>query len=124
MENKTNDKHIVEEAIEDLVQLEKQLSTTEETSDFQKGSNLAVTLFKESITARIEYLKDVLTWYDDTPDNCGAFEVTDSYKQLITLALEMAEGCDNEFDKGMSDSYLNFASQLTNLLNTKYYTNA
>ena len=123
MENKTNDKHIVEEAIDDLLRLKKQLTAIEETSDFQKGANTATVLFAESINARIEYLKDVLTWYDDTPDNCGAFEVTDSYKQLITLALEMAEGCDNEFDKGLSDSYLKFASQLTNLLNTKYYTN-
>ena len=123
MESKANDKHIVEEAINDLLHLKKQLAATEEASDFQKGANTAAVLFAESINARIEYLKDVLTWYDDTPDNCGAFEVMDSYKQLITLAQEMAEDCDNEFNKGMSDSYLKFAFQLTNLLNTKYCPN-
>ena len=123
MENKANDKHIVEEAINDLLHLQKQLAAIEETSDFQKGANTAAVLFAQSINARIEYLKDVLTWYDDTPDNCGAFEVADSYKQLITLAWEMAEVCDNEFDKGMSESYLKFASRLTNLLNTKYHPN-
>ena len=58
MENKANDKHIVEEAINDLLHLKKQLAATEEASDFQKGANTAAVLFAESINARLTRLEE------------------------------------------------------------------
>ena len=117
MENKTNDKHIVEEAINDLLHLKKQLVAAEETSDFQKGANTAAVLFAESIDARIEYLKDVLTWYDDTPNNSGTYEVKDCYKQLIKLALDPIEGQgENEYDEEMTDTFLSFAFRIVRAL--------
>lgn len=101
-----NDKCIVEENITYLEEYKNSLIKTEEKDEYAKGRNCAIDCLKDSIEDKIDYLKDVLTWYEDDTETSGIFEVIDRFKGLIWVTMECAKDQDDSlFGKGMADTF-------------------
>ena len=102
----TTDKNVVEEAISWLSEYKNRLEKVEEINEYQQGVHHAIYCLTEAIDGRIDYLQDVLSWYEENPKTHGTYEVINEFESFLQVFLELSQEAGNSsFEKGMVDTY-------------------